>query len=156
MTSGRSRTKSPGGRPFALAAAAEAAVGCLGVSAKDDVVLVCNEPQRAIEEAIGAVAGRAAMSVRIVEYPIGRRHGEEPPPEVANAMAQASVIFAPTVFSLSHSKARLDATRRGARIATMPTITEERFARGLAVDYRQLRRAGQRRESHRDGAPRIW
>jgi leucyl aminopeptidase (aminopeptidase T) len=123
---------------------AEATVACLGVASTDDVLLVCNQPQRAIAEAIAATARRIAGSVRIVEYPVGTRHGEEPPAGVADAMAQATVIIAPTSFSLSHSQARLDATRRGARVATMPTITDDIFARALAVDYRQLARSSQR------------
>ena len=123
---------------------AEATVACLGVSATDDVLLVCNEPQRAIAEAIAAASRRIAGSVRVVEYPIGTRHGEEPPAGVADAMAQATVIIAPTSFSLSHAHARLDATRRGARVATMPTITDDIFARTLALDYSQLARSSQR------------
>ena len=53
-----------------------------------------------------------------------------------------TVIFAPTTFSLSHTQARIAATERGVRIATMPGITEEVFRRALAVDYRELKRAG--------------
>jgi hypothetical protein len=58
-------------------------------------------------------------------------------------MTRADVVFAPTSHSLSHTQARIEATRRGARIATLPTITEEIFARTLPVDYAALKRKGE-------------
>jgi leucyl aminopeptidase (aminopeptidase T) len=127
-----------------LAAAAEAAVHCLGVAASEDVLVVCNEQQRAVAEALAAVAEGHARSVRLIVYPALTRDGEEPPAFVAEAMAEAAVVFAPTTCSLSHTEARSEATRRGARIATLPGITEPTFARALPVDYAELRRAGDR------------
>jgi leucyl aminopeptidase (aminopeptidase T) len=126
-----------------LVAAAEAAVRCLGVGPTDDVLVLCNEGQRGIAEQLANAAERSARSVRLLSYPELTRDGEEPPPSVADAMAEAAVIFAPTTFSLSHTQARLEATRRGARIATLPTITEAIFERALPVDYAELRRAGE-------------
>jgi leucyl aminopeptidase (aminopeptidase T) len=121
---------------------AEAAVTCLAVGADDDVLVLCNDEQLAIADAIAEAAEAKARSARVLAFPRRSRHGEEPPPEVAEAMTSATVIFAPTTFSLSHTAARLQATERGARIATMPGITEEVFRRALSVDYRELKRAG--------------
>jgi leucyl aminopeptidase (aminopeptidase T) len=73
-----------------------------------------------------------------------RSDGEEPPAFVVEAMADATVILAPTTFSLSHTRARIEATGRGTRIATMPGITAETFQRALAVDRRSLTRVAQR------------
>ena len=58
-------------------------------------------------------------------------------------MGAATVIFAPTTFSLSHTTARVDATRRGTRMATMPGINDDVFRRALDVDYGELKRAGE-------------
>jgi leucyl aminopeptidase (aminopeptidase T) len=127
-----------------LDVAADAAVGCLGVGADDDVLVVCNDEQRAIADALAASAEGLARDVRIVSFAALTRHGEEPPPFVAEAMTQASVIFAPTSTSLSHTQARMAATARGARIATMPTITEEIFSRAVPVDYDALKHEGER------------
>jgi leucyl aminopeptidase (aminopeptidase T) len=122
--------------------AAEAAVECLGVGADDDVLIVCNSEQRAIADALASASGGRASRVRTMEFvPLGR-HGEEPPQEVAAAMLDASVVFAPTAFSLSHTQARIEATARGVRIATMPTITQEIFTRTVPVDYAELKREG--------------
>jgi leucyl aminopeptidase (aminopeptidase T) len=127
-----------------LTAAAEAAMRCLGVDASEDVLVVCNEQQRVVAEALAAVADGQARGVRLIVYPALTRDGEEPPRFVAEAMAGATVIFAPTTCSLSHTRARTEATRRGARIATLPGITEATFARALPADCAELRRAGER------------
>jgi leucyl aminopeptidase (aminopeptidase T) len=108
------------------------------------VLVISNEEQREIAESLAAAAKSSARSVTLLEFPALSRHGEEPPAEVAEAMAGADVVFAPTSRSLSHTQARTEATRRGARIATMPTITNEIFARAVPVDYAQLERTGER------------
>jgi leucyl aminopeptidase (aminopeptidase T) len=122
---------------------AEAAIDCLGVGPEDVVLILCNDPQLAIAEAISDAASTRARSVRVLAFEAGVRHGEEPPFEICSTMAEATVIFAPTTFSLSHTEARQEATRRGIRVATMPGITEEVFRRALAVDYDELKRAGE-------------
>jgi leucyl aminopeptidase (aminopeptidase T) len=127
-----------------MAAAAKAAVRCLGVGPEDDVLVLCNKEQRAMAEALAAAAQSPGRSARIVVYPTMSRDGEEPPADVAEAMADADVVFAPTTFSLSHTRARTQATSRGARIATMPGITDAVFARAMPVDYVELRQAGER------------
>jgi leucyl aminopeptidase (aminopeptidase T) len=127
-----------------MAGAAEAALRCLGVGPEDEVLVLCNEEQRAIAEALAAAAESPGQSARIVVYPTLSRDGEEPPPNVADAMGEADVVVAPTTFSLSHTRARMQATSRGARIATMPAITDAIFARAMPVDYVELRQAGER------------
>ncbi|MGH3135666.1 MAG: aminopeptidase [Gaiellaceae bacterium] len=127
-----------------LAAAAEAAVRRLGVDAIDDVLVLCNQPQRAIAESLAVAGGRLARSIRVLEYEALTRDGEEPPAFVAKAMTEATVILAPTTYSISHTQARIASTGRGARIATMPGITPEMFARTVPVDYDGVERAGAR------------
>ena len=124
-------------------ASAQAAVDCLAVGPEDEVLVLCNDPQLLIADALGEAAGEHARSVRVLAFPAGERHGEEPPADVISAMAEATVIFAPTTFSLSHTAARVEATRRGTRMATMPGITDDVFRRALDVDYGELKRAGE-------------
>ncbi|VVB95362.1 Thermophilic metalloprotease (M29) [uncultured archaeon] len=58
------------------------------------------------------------------------RHGEELPTAVAEAMKNADVVIAPTTFSLTHTQARINACKAGARVASMPGITEKMMASG--------------------------
>ena len=56
--------------------------------------------------------------------------------------AAADVVLAPTVQSLSHTAARKAATEAGARVATLPGVTEEMLARVMSADMDGLRRKG--------------
>jgi leucyl aminopeptidase (aminopeptidase T) len=107
------------------------------------VLVVCNDEQQLIAASLAAAAKQRARAVTVFEFATLSRHGEEPPAEVADAMARADVVFAPTSRSLSQTQARIEATRRGARIATLPTITEEIFVRAVPVDYAELKRKGE-------------
>ena len=69
-------------------------------------------------------------------------HAAEPPATVAAAMVAADVVLAPTVQSLSHTAARKAASEAGARVATLPGVTEEMLARVMSADMDELRRRG--------------
>ena len=69
-----------------------------------------------------------------------REHGQEPPAHIAQAMLQYDVQLLITDKSISHTKARRDAKEQGARIASMPTITEDTANRCLDVDYEEVKR----------------
>lgn len=127
-----------------LVGAAEAAIRCIGIGATDDVLVLCNEEQRAVAESLARVARESARSVRLLEYATLSRDGEEPPRSVADAMVKATAIFACASFSISHTRARREATARRARIATMPGITPATFRRALEVDYGELARVTER------------
>ncbi|WP_243149975.1 aminopeptidase [Thermaerobacter sp. PB12/4term] len=84
--------------------------------------------------ALGADAVLVVMSERTAD-------GQEPPAAVAAAMAAADVVIAPTTRSLTHTAARRRATDAGARVATMPGITEDMLYRGaITADYEVVRR----------------
>jgi leucyl aminopeptidase (aminopeptidase T) len=126
-----------------LSAPSDAALDCLGVGSADDVVVVFNEPQRAIAEALGEVARPRARSVKLLDFPTLSRDGAEPPGEITEAMRCADVALAPTSRSLSQTNARRQASAGGVRIASLPTITEEIFIRAMPVDYAELKRTSE-------------
>src|SRR5262245_26346087 len=123
--------------PQALELGAIACMDCLGVS-HDRVLIVSNPPQRRIAAALLDAARRRADHVRHIEYPTLSRHGEEPPDAVAHALGETTVAFALTVYSISHTRARIQATARGVRIAGMSSLTEAAFAAALPIDYVSL------------------
>jgi len=67
-------------------------------------------------------------------------HGTEPDEETAEKMLEADVLLCLTTYSLSHTNARQEATRKGVRVASMPGFTHEMLAPGgpMAVDYNQV------------------
>lgn len=126
-----------------LAAAAEAAADCLGVGDRDEVLVLCNPAERELAEVLAAAARSRTSAVRLLEYPALSRNGEELPVHVAEAMRDASVVFATTTYSISHTQARLSASAAGARIASMRGFTKA-DAKAMCVDYGLLRSSGAR------------
>jgi leucyl aminopeptidase (aminopeptidase T) len=111
---------------------------CLGVSPGEEVLVIADSESRVIGEAlregardVGAEAVLTLMDEREVD-------GAEPPETIAGALTCCDVFIAPTSRSLSHTKARKQATDQGARGATMPGVTEDMLARVMAVDFETM------------------
>jgi leucyl aminopeptidase (aminopeptidase T) len=122
--------------------AAAVTVERLGVGGDDAFLVVYNPDLAPIAEALANAARDRATSVRALEFPLTSRNGEEPPADVAAAMSEASAIALVTRYSLSHTNARLAATHNGARVASLPGITEEMFGRTIPIDYGYLETLG--------------
>jgi leucyl aminopeptidase (aminopeptidase T) len=114
---------------------------CFGVNTADRVLIVSNPPQHRVAKALLDAARERAGDVRHMEYATLSRHGEEPPNTIAHALGKATVALAPTVYSISHTRARIAATARGVRIAGMSSLTETAFVSALPIDYRLLERS---------------
>ncbi len=112
---------------------------CMGLRAHESCCIVTDDERMAIAEALDAVARETTDDVTLVRYPPGDQHGEEPPEPVAAAMAGADVVLAPTTKSLSHTDARTAANEAGARVATLPGITDGVFLMGMDADYEHIR-----------------
>jgi leucyl aminopeptidase (aminopeptidase T) len=85
---------------------------------------------------------RANISLKaepvIVEMTPRASNGAEPPPLVAQLLARADVVFCPTSKSLTHTDARRAASAAGARVATLPGVTEEIMVRCMNADYQAI------------------
>jgi leucyl aminopeptidase (aminopeptidase T) len=115
---------------------------CLGVRDGEEVLVVCNPATQGVGEALRAEAADAGGDAVLTVISERAAHGAEPPATVTEAMAAADVILAPTVQSLSHTAARKRATEAGARVATLPGVTEDMLARLMSADMEGLRRKG--------------
>jgi leucyl aminopeptidase (aminopeptidase T) len=123
-----------------LRAPAETAVQqCLALDADDTCVVVTDDDRLPIGEAIYEAASEVTEESVLLRYRPGDQHGEEPPAPVATAMTEGDAVLAPTTKSLTHTLARSRATEAGARVATLPGITEEVFVTGLDADYESIR-----------------
>jgi len=115
---------------------------CLGVKDGEEVLVVCNPATRSLGERMRDQAGDAGADAVLVVISERESHAAEPPQTVAEAMVAADVVLGPTVQSLSHTAARKRASEAGARIATLPGVTEEMLARVMSADMESLRRRG--------------
>jgi leucyl aminopeptidase (aminopeptidase T) len=113
---------------------------CLGVRDGEEVLVICNPATRALGERLRAEAEAAGADAVLTVMAERASHATEPPGPVAVAMANADVMLAPTIQSLSHTDARKAATAAGVRIATLPGVTAETLARAMSGDMEALRR----------------
>jgi leucyl aminopeptidase (aminopeptidase T) len=112
---------------------------CLRLQSDESCCIVTDDEREAIAEALYDVACETSEETVVARYPPGDQHGAEPPAPVAAAMAAADVVLAPTTKSLSHTTARTAANEAGARVATLPGITDGVFLMGLDADYERIR-----------------
>jgi len=113
----------------------------MGVKPREAVLVVADPARLNVAEALVEAAKKARAEVMLMCMRARSRHGEEPPKPVDRAMIASDVVLAPTTYSLTHTQARLRACRAGARIATMPMITEEMMYRGaMLADYQEVSR----------------
>ncbi len=113
---------------------------CLGVREGEAVLVICNPVTQGLGERLRDEAEDAGADAVVALMAERSSHAAEPPAPVAAAMVAADVILAPTVQSLSHTAARRAATEAGARVATLPGVTEEMLARVMSADMAELRR----------------
>lgn len=112
---------------------------CLGVKKTDEVLIIVDEKSRRIGNTLFDIAKSLAAEAVLIEMIERKAYGSEPPRLVAEAMKSADVVIAPTSKSLSHTKARLAATKSGVRIASMPTITERIMSRTMSANYAKIK-----------------
>lgn len=110
---------------------------CLGVRSGEKVVIVTDKLCREIGYALWDIAKNITESI-LIEIAPGKIHGQEPPALVAEILKKCDVFIIPTSHSLTHTRARIEANRAGARGATMPGITPEVMMRTLSADYKKI------------------
>ena len=122
-------------------AAKKLILDCLGTKTDEKLLIVADE--KTFDLGYGfAVAGReCGINTTFVEATIQDKG--EPPEPVAAAMAAADVEFLLTSMSYSHVNARLQATEKGARIASMPMMTTEIAENYLNADYPYIKKVSE-------------
>ena len=108
---------------------------CLGVSAGEELLVLCDPDRTELGHALLTAGLRAGADAVLTVLPPRAERGTEPPEPVAAALAAADVYIAPVIPSLSHTVARKTATERGVRGATMPGATADLVARLMSVDF---------------------
>jgi leucyl aminopeptidase (aminopeptidase T) len=136
-------------------AAVTAIQHCLDLQPTESCLIVTDDHRLPIGEELYAVASEVTDHAVLERYPPGSQHGAEPPAPVAAAMHAADVVLAPTTKSLTHTRARQRASENGARIATLPGITEDVMIAGLDADYDAIAAACQDLYNQLTGAAEV-
>jgi len=112
---------------------------CTGVKRGERVLVVTDtmRDQSVAQALMGAALAAGAEAVLAV-IPTRRLAPQEPPAAVLAAMQATDIVFLYTTYSLTHSSARVQAQKTGARVISMPGVTEDGFLRTLSVDMDHL------------------
>ena len=115
---------------------------CMQIHRNENILIVTDPHTSTIGQALYEAAARISDRVLLVIMPTAHRHGDEPPAPVAELMRKQDVVLAPTRYSLTHTRARMQACREGTRIATMPGITMQMFIEGgMTTDFNAMQSA---------------
>jgi len=121
-----------------LSASTIAIRDCMGARTGERVLVVTDEPLRRIGYALHRAACDLGLDVLLVEMLPRKSNGEEPPAEVAELMTRADIVLCPTSKSLTHTDSRRAASLAGARIATLPGVTEAIMVRCMNANYGEI------------------
>jgi aminopeptidase len=121
-----------------LSASTIAIRDCMGAKPGESVLVVTDEPLRTIGYALRQAAKDLGHDVLLIEMLPRATNGAEPPPQVAELMRIMDVVLCPTSKSLTHTDARRAATAAGARVGTLPGVTEDIMVRCMNADYHRI------------------
>lgn len=111
---------------------------CAAVKPGEDVVIACDTNKLRLAEALAAAAYAVGGKPTIVMFPPTGAHGAQVPKPVVAACARSDVFFLPTSWSMTHTDARIEAIRNGARGSTMCEVTEDCLCTGgILADYEE-------------------
>ena len=109
---------------------------CMDVKADETVLVVTDDEKFQIGQTLYQAAKELGADAVLVTMSPREVSGQEPPASIAAAMKAADVVLCPMSTSITHTRAKIEAAKAGARIATMPSITEDMFRQGaMTADY---------------------
>jgi len=118
---------------------------CAAVKPGENVVIACDTHKMRIAEVLAGAAYAVGGIPTIVMFPPTGAHGRQVPKPVVGACARADVFFLPTSWSITHTDARIEAIKSGARGTTMCEVTEDVLCTGgILADFEENDRVGRR------------
>ncbi len=112
----------------------------MGLLPEEKLLVICDAQTENIGKSLFE-AGRALSNKSLlIHIPPLKKNGEEPQARVREMMLASDVVVIPTSKSLTHTQAKKDACAEGARVATMPGITEDMYFKGpINADYSEVK-----------------
>lgn len=114
---------------------------CLGLEKNESFLVITDDKLLGIAKDFLEAASKITNKIKLIKIPIPRVHGTEPSKDVAKEMLNYDAELLVTTKSLSHTNARVNACKKGARIVTMPGITREILERTIDINYDKLLKA---------------
>ncbi len=117
---------------------------CMNLKGSETCLIVTDKKLKNIGNALYKNSLKMSKNSKLILTNIPKAHGAEPPKNVAQEMLKYDVVLLATTKSLSHTRARKNASRKGARIASMPGITADMMKRALNVDFNKIRKLNEK------------
>ena len=114
---------------------------CMNVRSGESVLVLTDtkmpkEISEALVKALEEIGAKVSLEIM---QPL-EKDGQEPSEKITELMKIPDVLFLVTSKSLSHTKARREASKKGVRIASMPNVSEFSFRDGgLTADYHKVK-----------------
>jgi aminopeptidase len=112
---------------------------CLNLQKGETFLVITDENLRDIGRAFFETGKEMGAEALLLEMIPRKINGEEPPLPVAEIWKNVDVFVAPALKSLTHTNARKNAVKAGARGATLPGITTDMMLRCIPVDYGKMK-----------------
>lgn len=113
---------------------------CFELQKHESALIIADDPYLDLAQHVFAAALKRTRHVHLLQVDSQYLQKNYLCSSVANLMREMNVVVALTTVSLSHTPARREASRAGARIVTMPAITNETFARIADMDVARISR----------------
>ena len=111
---------------------------CMGLKKEETLLVITDEVKKEIGSALFEIGTKLCKEAVYVEMKSRQTNGEEPPEAIAEMMKRFDVVLCPTAKSLTHTNARREAVKLGARVGTMPGISKQTMIRCLNADYKKI------------------
>ncbi len=114
---------------------------CFGFKQGEDVLIVGDDKLQTLARRFYQGLKQERVEAVLMQMPVSRMHGQEPPRAVTAALKTADIALLLTAMSLSHTRARKQAcVKYGTRIASLPGITPAVFNRSINLNYLSLKK----------------
>ncbi len=121
-----------------IKASAIALKECMGLQKDETLLIISDEQKKEIGYSLFEVSKKLCKEAVYVEMKSRQINGEEPPEAIAEMMKRFDVVLCPTAKSLTHTNARREAVKLGARVGTMPGISKQTMIRCLNANYKKI------------------
>lgn len=103
----------------------------MGLDEGETLLVLSDEKMRDIGLSLYEAGTLIAKESFYLEMKSREINGQEPPEQISELMKSVDVVLAATSKSLTHTKARRDASKLGVRVGTMPNISPDTMIRCL-------------------------
>jgi leucyl aminopeptidase (aminopeptidase T) len=109
------------------------------IRAGESCLILCDKPMEGLASQFYDYVKGLASDSRLEVMGTLKVNGQEPNKATSELMLSYNVQLLLTSKSMSHTKARRDASEQGARVASMPSVTEDVINRSVDIDYEGLK-----------------